>query len=66
MINNINHPLPLNTKIKADKPNCPCKGGGTSTTIGTISKIIQNQSGIWYYLSSGTTISSKWITQIYN
>lgn len=61
---NIQHPLKLDTKVKANKPNCPCKGGGTSLISGTIKKIITNQSGHWYYLDQGSTVSEKWITEI--
>lgn len=53
--------LPLETLVTANSPKCPCKGGGSETISGTIKKIITNQSGNWYYLSNGSTISEKWI-----
>lgn len=61
---NIDHPLSLETKVRADKPNCPCKGGGTTPIIGIIKKVITNQTGNWYYLDVGSTISEKWVTDI--
>lgn len=63
-MNNFNHPLPLNTKVRANKPNCPCKGGGTTPVSGSILKIINNQMGYWYYLDIGSTVQDKWITDI--
>lgn len=61
---NIQHPLPLETAVKANKPNCPCKGGGVTAITGRIKKIINNQTGNWYYLDSGSTVSEKWIIEI--
>lgn len=60
----INHPLPLNTKIKATRPKCPCKGGGTENVEGTITKVITNQSGYWYYLNVGVTVKSDAVTEV--
>lgn len=53
--------LTINTFVVANKPQCPCKGGGTIQIQGTIQKIISNQSGTWYYLNSGHTINESWI-----
>ncbi len=55
--------LPINTHVTANKPICPCKGGGTQQIQGTIQKIITNSTGTWYYLDNGNTISSQWIIQ---
>lgn len=63
-IYNIKHPLQIQTKIKATKPNCPCKGGGYTNVVGTIKKIITNNSGHWYYLDTGNTVKADWITEI--
>ena len=60
----INHPLPINTKIKATKPRCQCKGGGVDTIIGDIKKVITNQTGHWYYLNIGSTVSAAWVQEI--
>lgn len=60
-IYNIAHPLSLETRVRANKPICPCKGGGNTEVVGTIKKIITNQTGNWYYLDIGTTVSEKWI-----
>jgi hypothetical protein len=56
------HPLPLNTKVKANKPSCPCKNAKHIPVEGTILKVIQNASGCWYYLDAGITIKSEWVT----
>lgn len=58
------HPIALDTKIRAEKPNCPCKGGGMIPVVGVVKKIIHNQTGYWYYLSSGVTVSSAWVKEI--
>lgn len=63
-LQNFKHPLPLNTPVRANKPQCQCKGGGTTPVSGKILKIIENQAGTWYYLDSGNTIQSTWITEI--
>lgn len=62
----INHPLTINTFIIAEKPKCACSGGGKITVSGKILKVINNHSGIWYYLDSNTTVKSDWVKQIRN
>ncbi len=61
---NINHPLVLDTKIKASRPRCQCKGGGTEIVIGVIKKVISNNTGNWYYLSTGVTVQDRWVVEI--
>lgn len=61
---NIDHPLTLETKVRAQKPQCPCKGSGFVDIVGIIKKVITNQTGNWYYLDQGSTISEKWIVEI--
>lgn len=56
--------LNINTFVIANKPSCPCKKPSIVTVQGSIKKIINNQSGIWYYLSSGHTIKHDWIINI--
>ncbi|MGZ8924532.1 MAG: hypothetical protein ACXW2E_01485 [Nitrososphaeraceae archaeon] len=56
--------LSINTTVKANKPNCPCKGGGSITVTGKIKKVITNHSGSWYYLDTGSTIKHDWIIEI--
>lgn len=63
-LSNIQHPLPLETKVQANRPKCPCKGGGTEVIQGSIKKIIKTHTGNWYYLSTGTTVQDQWITAI--
>lgn len=60
------HPLELNTVVVATKPPCSCKGPNApwEETVGTIKKVINNHSGVWYFLSSGSTVRSDWITEI--
>lgn len=62
----ITHPLELNTKVRSRKPPCSCKGPNApwEETTGSIRKVINNHSGIWYFLSSGSTVSSQWIEEI--
>jgi hypothetical protein len=60
----INHPLALETKIKAGRPRCSCKGGGTDIVLGVIKKVITNHTGNWYYLSTGITVQDKWVIEI--
>jgi hypothetical protein len=60
------HPLTLNTKIIAKKQKCSCQGGGFTQISATIKKVINNQSGCWYYLDSGITINSAWVISIIN
>lgn len=62
---NIKHPLPIGTNIRANKPKCACKGGGTVPVVGTVLKIITNQTGIWYYLDgAGVTVQDQWVTEV--
>lgn len=63
-MNNFNHPLPLETKVRANKPQCACKGGGTVPVTGIIKKVINNHTGHWYYLDIGSTVQDQWITDI--
>lgn len=60
----MNHPLPLNTKVQARVPVCACTGANTKVVIGTILKVINNHSGIWYYLDVGTTVKSTTIEKV--
>jgi hypothetical protein len=61
---NITHPLLLETKIKATRPRCSCKGGGFDIVLGVIKKVITNHTGHWYYLSTGITVQDKWVVEI--
>jgi hypothetical protein len=61
---NITHPLALETKIKATRPKCSCKGGGVEVVLGVIKKVITNHTGHWYYLSNGITVQSSWVIEV--
>ncbi len=57
--------LALDTFIIANKPVCPCKGGGTETITGHIKKVIKNTTGTWYYIQEcSCTVNSEWITNL--
>lgn len=60
------HPLELNTVVQSSTPPCSCKPAGSPMehTTGKVLKIINNHSGIWYFLSSGKTVSSNWVTSV--
>lgn len=58
------HPLPLGQRVLATKPRCNCKGGGTEQVTGTILKVINNQSGFWYYLDSGSSVQDQWVINL--
>lgn len=60
----IAHPIPLETKVIASRPSCPCKNAKYELVTGVIKKMIQNQSGFWYYLDLGITVRGDWITQV--
>lgn len=57
----INHPIPLETKVTAMRPSCPCKNATYEEVKGVVKKIIQNQAGFWYYLDVGITIRGDWV-----
>lgn len=60
------HPLALNTVIVSSKPPCTCKGPNApwEETKGIVRKVINNHSGVWYFLSSGSTVKSDWVREI--
>lgn len=62
----MNHPLPEGTQIEAIRKTCACSGGKFEVVRGKITKIINNRTGIWYYLNTGVTISSAAVQKIIN
>lgn len=60
------HPLPLNAIVVSKKPPCACKGPNApwEYTKGAVRKVINNHSGIWYFLSSGSTVRSDWVSEV--
>lgn len=63
-MNDIHHPLAVDTKVLVNRPSCQCKGAKITQVTGTIKKIINNHKGTWYYLDIGYTVSSEWILQV--
>lgn len=62
----IAHPLTLNTVVISRKPPCSCHGPNApwTETKGIVRKVINNHSGTWYFLSSGSTVKSDWIKEV--
>jgi hypothetical protein len=52
----INHPLKEGDQVLAKIKTCACTGGQPQEVRGKILKVIHNQSGYWYYLSTRHTI----------
>lgn len=52
------HPLPVGTKVVASQKTCNCSGGKMKEVTGTVLKVINNHSGIWYYLDTGGTVKA--------
>lgn len=63
---NITHPLEVNTVVRSSKPPCSCLGPNApwEETKGIIRKVINNHSGVWYFLSSGSTVKADWVKEI--
>jgi hypothetical protein len=60
-IPSVAHPIPLETKVTVLKPSCPCKNAKYETVTGVVKKVIQNQTGYWYYLDIGITVKDAWV-----
>ena len=60
----ITHPLALQTSVIAEKASCACRGAKLITVTGKILKVINNHTGTWYYLDSGTTVKSDSVKSI--
>ncbi len=64
-ITTFTHPLTLSTIVKALKPACACAGANKFVKVsGKVLKVINNNSGIWYYLDSGTTVKADWVESV--
>jgi hypothetical protein len=57
----LNHPLALNTKIRAAVTGCACRGGRIEIVEGIILKVILNHTGTWYYINTGRTVKDSQI-----
>ena len=60
----IDHPLALEKFVIAKRPSCACVGAHMIMSEGVIKKVIKNNSGHWYYLSTGVTVRDIWITDV--
>ena len=60
----ITHPVALNTVVHANRPSCPCKNAKYENVKGTVAKVIRSGSSIWYYLDTGITVNSAWVTHV--
>lgn len=60
----VDHPVPLNTVVFAERPTCQCVGGKKEPVTGKVLKVIHNNTGYWYYLDSSVTIKGEWITKV--
>lgn len=58
----ITHPLAVGDKVTAKRPSCQCKGAKIEEVSGEVRKVIHNQMGWWYYLSSGITVRDIWVS----
>lgn len=61
----VDHPIALGKRIHAMRPNCPCKAAKLEPVEGVVQKVIQNQSGVWYFLSTGITVKAAWVDNVY-
>jgi hypothetical protein len=57
----VEHPVAVGITVVANRPSCPCKGATFSLVEGAVRKVIHNQTGYWYYLSTGITVRGEWI-----
>lgn len=62
----IDHPLAVGDKVTAKRPSCQCKGARIEEVTGEVRKVIQNQMGWWYYLSTGITVRDVWVSDKVN
>ena len=60
----ISHPIALQKLVEAEKPTCPCTGAKFVNVRGKVLKVINNPSGVWYYLDCGVTVKADWIKRI--
>lgn len=60
----VSHPLSVDDRVKVAKPSCACQGAKWTDVEGTILKVINNKTGIWYFLDSGITVKAEWVKGI--
>lgn len=58
------HPLTVGTIVDGSRPSCACRGAKVLPFKGTIKKVIENRSGVWYYLDIGVTVKADAITAV--
>lgn len=60
----IEHPLSVDAHVTAQRPSCQCRGATMQEVSGNVKKVIHNQMGWWYYLSSGVTVRDIWVKNV--
>ena len=60
----IEHPVSLNTFVKGRRKSCACKNAKWIDFDGEVRKVIKNQTGIWYYLSTNVTVRASEVEEI--
>lgn len=61
----MHHPLAVGTKVRGERPSCNCVNAKQIPINGTISKVITNNSGIWYYMQDANiTIKAQWVVEV--
>ena len=60
----LKHPLREGNEVIARIKTCACTGGQPIEVRGIIQKVIHNQSGYWYYLSTRHTIKHDNIVKV--
>lgn len=58
------HPLPVGAIVEGTKPSCPCRNAKQIPFRGVIKKVIENHTGIWYYIDIGVTVKADNITAV--
>lgn len=58
------HPLPVGKTIQGSRPSCPCRTAQMIPYKGVIKKVIENRSGVWYYMDIGATVKADSVTAV--
>lgn len=60
----VSHPIELDKVVEVTRPSCQCRGAKLEHLVGKVTKVIKNNSGFWYYLSTGVTVKAEWVTAV--